>query len=246
MRRALDEERERLRAVERVAAWKETARRVAHEVKNPLAPIRLTVENLIKARAHAPERFDRMFDEGAGAILDEVARLQRVVSEFSAYARLPEPDRRSCDLAAIVDSVTALHAGDGRAVIRRMRDAGSAVLPIEADADLIGQALRNLVDNALREARAHGGEVVVRTGTDAGAAVVEVRDHGAGFGDVDPAGAFEPYVSRREGGTGLGLAIAQRIAVDHGGVIRARNADDGAGGAVVTMRLPLRRGDTRP
>jgi len=235
MQRALEVERARVRAVERVAAWKETARRVAHEVKNPLVPIRLTVENLIKARERVPERFDDLFASGTTAILEEVERLQRVVSEFSAYARLPEPRPVPEDLDAIVDSVIALRAGDGRVRIRRERR--GAVPPLPLDRDLVAQAVRNVLDNAVRESAASGGEVVVTTGVDGGAAFVDIRDDGPGFDPGMLERAFEPYVTAREGGTGLGLAIAQRIAVEHGGVLRAANA--AGAGAVVTLSLPI-------
>jgi nitrogen fixation/metabolism regulation signal transduction histidine kinase len=241
MRRALDAERVRVRASERVAAWKETARRVAHEVKNPLAPIRLTVENLVTARERAPERFDAMFTSGTRAILEEVERLRRVVSEFSEYARLPEPVPRLENLDDIVDSVVALHGGDDRVTLRRERSTG---IPwVAVDRDLVAQAIRNLVDNAVREAVEHGGAVVVRSGVAEATAFVEVRDHGAGLDDEALARALEPDFSAREGGSGLGLAIALRIAVEHGGLVSIANAPDGGQGAVATLRLPIEQGD---
>jgi nitrogen fixation/metabolism regulation signal transduction histidine kinase len=182
-----------------------------------------------------------MFTSGTRAILEEVERLRRVVSEFSEYARLPEPVLRPEDLDTIVDSVLALHATDDRLTLRRERTA--AIPAIAVDRDLVGQAIRNLIDNAIREGIAHGGTVVVRTGVADGSAFVEVRDHGAGLDDQALARALEPDFSAREGGSGLGLAIAQRIAVEHGGLVSITNATDGGGGAVAMLRLPIEQGD---
>jgi signal transduction histidine kinase len=235
MRRSLDRERERLRAVARVAAWKETARRVAHEVKNPLAPIRLTVENLVKARQRDPARFEQLFESGTGAILEEVDRLNRIVSEFSEYARLPEPKRRRDDIETILDSIVALYEADPNVEVRRTRE---TTLPrVAVDRDLIARAIGNVVDNAAREAAAQGGAIEIRTRLDGSTAEISVRDHGPGFEESFLPRVFEPYVTSREGGTGLGLAIAHRIVIEHGGTIVADNAK--GGGAEVTIRLPV-------
>lgn len=235
MRHSLDRQRTRLREVERVAAWKEAARRVAHEVKNPLVPIRLTMENLRKARERAPERFDAMFDDGTTAVLEEVERLQRIVSAFGEYAALPAPRFETTDLDREVDGVLALH-DDGRVERVRVDPLGT----VAVDRDQFARALRNLVGNGL-DACGEGGRVVVRTFVEGGDAVIEVLDDGPGFGPAGVEPAFVPYVTTKPGGTGLGLAITHRIVTEHGGRLIA--ADRPEGGASVTIRLP-RTGST--
>ena len=147
LHRSLDLQRERAGAAERVAAWREVARRVAHEVKNPLVPIRLTVENLLRARSKAPEQFDAMFEEGSATILEEVERLRRLVQEFSEFARMPLPERKPNDLSALIDEALALWSGHvdleiERNVPRRMD-------PVSVDADQFSRALQNVIGNAV-------------------------------------------------------------------------------------------------
>jgi signal transduction histidine kinase len=241
MRRALEMQRERLRAAERVAAWREAARRVAHEVKNPLAPIRLTMENLLKARERSPELFDEVFEEGARAVLEEVEQLRRIVTEFGEFARMPSPEPRPADLERIVDSVTALFAGEGRPQIRRIRDAELPAL--ELDPDQISRALKNIVGNAVEALEGKEGLVTVRTGVEDGMALVEVSDTGQGLSEDALRRIFEPYFTTRTDGTGLGMAITFRIVTEHGGLLRTENRPEG--GARVVMLLPG-RGDEKP
>jgi len=164
-----------------------------------------------------------------------------VVSEFTEYARLPAPRLASHDLPAIVEGIVTLHAGRQDVTVRHERV--TEVPPVSIDRDLIGQAIRNVVDNAVREAESRRGTVVVCTGVDEGGAFVTVRDDGPGFDSAVLPHVFEPYVTGRAGGTGLGLAIAQRIAVEHGGTLSAANV--AGGGAEVTLRLPVHSKEPR-
>jgi len=234
MHRSLQEQQERLLAAERVAAWKEVAQRVAHEVKNPLSPIRLTVENMVKARRRAPEMFDEVFADGARAILEEVDQLGRIVTEFSEFARLPAPCPAPADLDQLVDSVLSLYATEPGLRVERGRDGRLAPIPI--DADQISRALKNLIGNAVEAMRPRGGRLRVRTGAEGRDATVEIADSGPGFPEAAAGRMFEPYFTTKTKGTGLGMAIALRIVADHGGTIQVGNHPEG--GARVVVRLP--------
>ena len=249
MLEALEESERQRGAAEKIAAWQDVARRIAHEVKNPLSPIRLAVENLRRTRTRSPDDFDRALEEETATILEEVDSLRRLVDEFSEFARLPAPRPASCDLRAIIAQVLALFAPrmESEAVRVTMNDAGSPP-SIRADAEQIGRVLKNVVSNALDAMQTVTDrhlEITVRRveGTRRGAAVhyaeVAVRDNGAGFTPDTLRRVFEPYFTTRSGsgGTGLGMAIAYRIVADHGGTIRAGEAP--GGGATITMRLPI-------
>jgi nitrogen fixation/metabolism regulation signal transduction histidine kinase len=234
----LKDAREQLRRTERVAAWQEIAKSLAHELKNPLSPIRLSIETLRRARERSHEEFDAMFDESTKTILQEVERLRNIVDEFSRFARLPAPRLKKADLREIVAQAASLHA-DGKAPVK----ANLPPLPVESfvDADQITQVLHNLLQNArdaARDAHPAGGATVgvsieERTGT----IYIRVEDNGAGIPAAQAEAIFEPYYTRKEGGTGLGLAITQRIITEHGGRI---DVESRAGRTVFTVVLPQR------
>jgi len=241
LHRSLSEQQQRALAAERVAAWREAARRVAHEINNPLVPIRLTVENLRKARTRAPERFDEMFAEGTATILEEVQQLQRLVSEFSEFARLPAPRPVATDLDALVDNVLALYRAEARLRVVRQ---GGGLPPAMVDPEQLSRVVKNLVQNAVDAMGGEGGELRVETAEEQGAARLTVADRGPGFSAEALSRWTEPYFTTRSSGTGLGSAIANRIVAEHGGTLEAANRS--GGGARVTVRLPLRfegRGD---
>jgi signal transduction histidine kinase len=238
MTRDLKDAREQLRQTERIAAWQEIAKSLAHELKNPLSPIRLSIETLRKARERSHEEFDAMFEESTKTILQEVERLRNIVDEFSRFARLPAPQLRKADLREVAAQAASLHA-EGEAPVT----ANLPALPVESfvDPDQITQVLHNLLQNARDAAReAHprgGGRVSVSLEERAGTVYIRVEDNGAGI-PADQAGViFEPYYTRKEGGTGLGLAITQRIITEHGGRI---DVESKAGRTVFTVVLPQR------
>ena len=232
-------EQQRLSA-ERIAAWQDIARRIAHEVKNPLSPIRLAVQNLLRTYEKDPARFDRALREEAATILEEVDSLRRLVDEFSQFARLPLPVRRPCDPVALVESTLALFAGriEQLGVAVDVRRDGAPV-PIAADPELLGRALKNVVANAL-DAMEDTAErrLAVTVRSSASAIEFRVTDSGAGLTSESRRRLFEPYYTTRSdrGGTGLGLAIAHRIMADHGGMIAAEGAP--GRGATIVLRLP--------
>jgi two-component system nitrogen regulation sensor histidine kinase NtrY len=226
--------RTRLAQAERVAAWREVARRLAHEIKNPLTPIAMSVETLRDAHARARPDFGEIFDEGTRAIGEEVRRLKRIVDEFSRFARLPAPDRTPVAPDELVQSVLALFpsAPAGVVVAREVEAGLPAVL---ADRDQVLQVLLNLVRNAL-EAMPAGGTLRIAARGEGGAVAFSVSDTGPGVRPEDQPRVFEPYFTTKEGGTGLGLAIAQRIAEEHGGTLELRSAP--GEGATFTLTLP--------
>ena len=238
MTRDLRDAREQLRQTERIAAWQEIAKSLAHELKNPLSPIRLSIETLRKARERSHEDFDAMFEESTKTILQEVERLRNIVDEFSRFARLPAPKREKTDLRELVAQAASLHA-EGEVPVEG--NLPSTSIEAFVDADQITQVLHNLLQNARDAAReAHpdgGGAVLLSAEKKAGTVYIRVQDNGPGIPTDQAQAIFEPYYTRKEGGTGLGLAITQRIVTEHGGRI---DVDSRAGQTVFTVVLPQR------
>jgi two-component system, NtrC family, nitrogen regulation sensor histidine kinase NtrY len=227
--------RARLAQAERIAAWREVARRLAHEIKNPLTPIAMSVETLRDAHAKGREDFDEIFDEGTRAIGEEVRRLKRIVDEFSRFARLPAPERAVVTPDELVAAVLALFPAAPAGVEVR-REVAPELPPVWADRDQVLQVLLNLVRNAL-DAMPAGGTLTVAARPDGEAVVFEVADTGAGIPREDVERVFEPYFTTKEGGTGLGLAIARRIAEEHGGTLEVESVV--GQGARFSLRVPV-------
>lgn len=260
----LEATRRRLHAAERVAAWREAARRIAHEIKNPLAPIRASIETLRRLRAREDPAFDGYFDEATSTVLQEVRRVTSIVDEFSRYARIAPPRPAEVDPVEVAKHVVGLFlnadafgAAGGEVEPQtkpsadpqpRLALVTSPCGAIRADREQLVQVLVNLVKNALeatkpKDGRAQGHVRVEVEPAGPDAVRFVVRDDGPG---VDPAlmpRLFEPYASTKQGGTGLGLAIAQRIAVEHGGAIAYARGPQG--GAVFRLILP-RSGPQEP
>ncbi|MBL8955301.1 MAG: HAMP domain-containing protein [Myxococcaceae bacterium] len=215
---------EKLVQSERIAAWQEVARRLAHEIKNPLTPIKMSLETLIALGRRNDPRFNTMFQESAGAVLEEVERLKRTVDEFSQFARLPRPKPQRFDLAELATQVLQLYA-PGKITYRADLQPGVFV---DADRDQLTQVLVNLVKNAEESMSETGGEVTVNVARDATSAWLEVRDQGPGVPADQRSRIFEPYVTTKSGGTGLGLAIAARIAQEHSGRLVLLDSERGA------------------
>jgi signal transduction histidine kinase len=239
LHRSLELQQQRSIAAERVAAWSDVARLVAHEVKNPLAPIRLTAENLLRARREAPERFDEMFNDGMRTIMEEVEQLSRLVAEFSEFARLPQPARRPENLERILSSAVELYSVEPDIKIER-RHAG-AFPRIELDADQISMAIKNVLGNAVEASRegesSYPMTIVVSSALEGGMAKIVIEDSGPGFSEETERRLFEPYYTTKGGGTGLGMALTSRVIIEHGGLISAENR--AGGGARVSIFLPL-------
>ena len=210
--------RKRLATTERIAARREIARLVAHEIENPLAPIRAAVETLRRLRGRGDPAFDEYFDEATRTVLEQVHRITKIVSEFTEFARLPAPHPTAVNLEEVVRSTVALYATGGADVRAEM----TAVPVIQADRDQLVQVLTNLIQNGLDAAR-DGKEKprilveVTSEGTDQ--VVISVRDNGPGVSADMLTRLFQPYATNKPDGTGLGLAIVQRIVQEHGGEI---------------------------
>lgn len=226
--------RKRLAVTERIAARREIARQVAHEIKNPLLPIRASVETLRRLRARNDPAFDEYFEEATRTVLDEVARITHIVGEFTRFARLPAPQPAPFDAAEAVRSLVSLHASTGIPIDLELEPCPE----LNADRDQLVQVVTNLVQNAQQAlAGRSNGRVKVRVGRELDRFVLSVSDNGPGVAPELRSRLFEPYVTTKAEGTGLGLAIAQRIVVEHGGEISFRDAP--GGGAEFVVKLPL-------
>jgi len=213
-------QRERLMQAERVAAWRELARRLAHELKNPLFPLQLTMENLVRARQQGPEQFEEVFRESARTLLAEIANLKGIIARFSEFSKMPQPQLQPVQLNEVVRGVCQLFQAQleapGRAKIKCEVELDPHLKPIAADAELLHRAISNLVLNAM-DAMPQGGTLTLRTRNEDGRPLIEVEDTGAGMTAEERERIFTPYYTSKVGGTGLGLAIVQSVVSDHGG-----------------------------
>jgi nitrogen fixation/metabolism regulation signal transduction histidine kinase len=227
--------RKRLATTERIAARREIARRVAHEIKNPLAPIRAAVETLRRLRQREDPRFDEYFDEASQTVLSEVERITTIVNEFTRFARLPPPSPAPHDLVAAVRQVVGLHDSERTPVELIAKDHPT----VTADRDQMIQVVTNLVQNAVDACEAsESPKVTVEVVTESADQItIRVRDNGPGVPAEMRERLFEPYATTKAKGTGLGLAIVHRIVVEHGGEIEHQSPD--AGGAQFVVRLPI-------
>jgi two-component system nitrogen regulation sensor histidine kinase NtrY len=240
MTRQLAEQRERLVQTERVAAWRELARRLAHELKNPLFPLQLTVENLQRAREHSSEQFDEVFFESTATLRAELENLKTIVSRFSDFAKMPAPEFEPVDLNESVRSVVKLFepqlCAAGRPPITPELYLDEKLARPQADPTLLRRALENLVLNSL-DAMPAGGTLTVRTSQHNGSVRLDVTDTGAGLTPEECARLFTPYYTSKQHGTGLGLAIVQSVVSDHGGKIAVESAP--GAGATFRIELPI-------
>lgn len=223
-----------LAQAEKRAAWQEVARRMAHEVKNPLTPIQLTAQRLLRRSRDGRLDADAV-QEGAETILAEVASLSRLVDSFSRFARLPVPQPAPCDPAELLRQVAALYEPNHPGVrwqLEAPETAGSA----RWDADMVKRALINLVDNALAALEGQPGTVTLSLAVEGDRFRFDIADDGPGVPEADRERLFEPYFSTKRKGTGLGLAIVRRIAQDHGGDARYEPLDPGSRFSVVLPR----------
>lgn len=208
---------------ERAAAWEEAARRVAHEIKNPLTPIRLAAERMRRrARLHGTDpQLPTVVEEGSSTIIEEVGTLADLVDAFGRFARLPAADLQETDLAGVVQQVVNLYAGvkPGVEVVARIPNDLPAV---RADAEQIKRALINLVDNGVAATPA-GGRVSLSVSVEGGHARLSVEDDGPGIPRSERNRVFDPAFSTKARGTGLGLAITQRIAAEHAGRVHVED-----------------------
>jgi nitrogen fixation/metabolism regulation signal transduction histidine kinase len=222
MTEQLSEQRERLVQAERVAAWRELARRLAHELKNPLFPLQTTVENLQRAKEQSPEQFEEVFRESTGILLSEIDSLKKIVGRFSDFAKMPQPEIAAVNLNETIRGVVKLFESQfgavGRPPITPELHLEEGLPPIQADEALLRRAIENLVLNAM-DAMPAGGVLMLRTTHQNGEVDLEISDTGSGLTREECDRLFTPYYTTKQHGTGLGLAIVQSVVSDHGGRI---------------------------
>jgi len=241
MTRQLAEQRERLVQAERVAAWREIARRLAHELKNPLFPLQLTLENLQRARQQTPALFDEIFTESTKTLRAELDNLKTIVTRFSDFSKMPAPQLQPTNLNDAVRNAVRVYDAQfnvmGRPPVTPELYLDENMPIIQADPDLLHRALSNLVLNSL-DAMPSGGTLTVRTGHGDGVVGVEISDTGAGLTPEECERIFTPYYTTKRMGTGLGLAIVQSIVSDHFGKVSVESTP--GHGATFKIELPVR------
>jgi nitrogen fixation/metabolism regulation signal transduction histidine kinase len=217
----------------RLAAWAEMARIIAHEIKNPLTPIRLSVEHLREVWRRGDRDVGRVLEEAVGNVLRQTEELRRSASEFADYARLPEPSYQDVAVRRLLEQAAAAYAAAPGVV---WETAASPDLRVRADPRLIARVLSNLLGNSVEALAGRTGKIRLAAEERGGRVEIRVSDEGPGVPPEALPKLFEPYFSQKSGGTGLGLAIARRIVEEHGGTISADN--DPSGGLRVTFDLP--------
>ncbi|MGD0735167.1 MAG: ATP-binding protein [Terracidiphilus sp.] len=241
-------QRERLVQTERVAAWRELARRLAHELKNPLFPLQLTVENLVRSRELSPAEFDEVFRESTQTLGMEIANLKTIIGRFSDFSKMPRPQLERIDAKDAVERVRALYETAGALAVQSADSdqqpskirfeihLAAEPMPLDADPELLHRALSNLVLNAM-DAMPDGGTLTIAAKRLGDKVEIRVADTGAGMTPEECERLFTPYYTTKQHGTGLGLAIVQSVIADHNGTIAVESGK--GSGAVFVITLPL-------
>ncbi|MCC6876855.1 MAG: HAMP domain-containing protein [Sandaracinaceae bacterium] len=240
--------RDRIEYLQRIGAWQDFARKLAHEIKNPLTPIQLAMQQVHSTYKGGDARFQKTLEDASAIVDEEIATLRRLVGEFSEFARLPVAALEPADLGELARD--ALRALDRTSLVDARAPAvegevAETKMPVRVDAMMLKRALDNLVRNAAQAVAAtspaSGGRVIVAARADADEAVLEVRDDGPGVAPADRARVVDPYYTTTADGTGLGLAIVKKVVLEHGGSIEGVEAPEG--GACFRIHLPLREAE---
>ena len=236
-------------SAQRSAAWGDVARRIAHEIKNPLTPIQLSAERIRKKFSPLLEKNSDGLRDMVDVITRQTDDIRRIVDEFSKFARMPKLKRRNEDLTALVASAVSLQqAGQPNVVINLSQPKVPIIISI--DATLINQALTNILKNAgeaiearkkNRPSPSYSGIIDVVLLDETNSVLLKIADNGIGL-PQDRSRLFEPYVTTREKGTGLGLAIVKKIIEEHGGVLKLEDSDASKSediiGALISIEIP--------
>ena len=238
MTRTLASQKEKLVQTERVAAWRELARRLAHELRNPLFPLQITVENLQRARQLAPAQFQEVFNEATATLKAELTNLNTIIGRFSDFSKMPAPQLTQVNVNETLRNAVRLFEPQftavGKPPITTEYFLADALPEIDADPDLLHRAFQNLVLNAL-DAMPAGGTLMLRSSNGEDSVRIEVSDTGKGLTPEECSRLFTPYYTTKQQGTGLGLAIIQSIVADHHGTISV-TSEEGRG---ATFRIEL-------
>ncbi|HWZ99473.1 MAG TPA: ATP-binding protein [Candidatus Dormibacteraeota bacterium] len=233
MTHTLASQKERLVQAERVAAWRELARRLAHELRNPLFPLQITVENLQRARQLSPDQFQEVFNESTSTLKAELANLNAIVSRFSDFSKMPAPQFTRVRINEALRDAMRLFEPQFNAVgkppVTTELFLAESLPDVDADPDLLHKAFQNLILNAL-DAMPSGGTLKLRTSENDGKVRIEISDTGKGLTPEECSRLFTPYYTTKQLGTGLGLAIVQSIVSDHHGTISV-SSEEGRGTA---------------
>lgn len=234
----LVEQRERLVQSERVAAWRELARRLAHELKNPLFPLQLTVENMVRARQLSPAEFDEVFKESTDTLKAEIGNLKAIIGRFSDFSRMPKPELAEIDVRDVLRRAWMLYEPalkEKERPIELRTEIAAHPLTVLADVELLHRALSNLILNAI-DAMPEGGTLNVSAQKKGDVVRIRIADTGKGLTPEERERLFTPYYTTKEFGTGLGLAIVQSVVADHHGTILVESMP--GAGACFVMDLP--------
>lgn len=235
----------RLVAAQRQSAWREVARRIAHEIKNPLTPIQLSAERLSRKYGPLLTEDRDVFDNCTQTIIRQVGSLERMVDAFSAFAQMPQPEFESIDLISVLSDVLFEQGVAFPAIQFKRADHWPETLPVRGDERLLTQALTNIYKNAaeavLRQVDKKdakwSGVIETLIQSQGATSLIIIRDNGPGWPMSNIDRLLEPYVTTREGGTGLGLPIVKRIVEDHAGTISLSTRSDNQSGAEVSISL---------
>ncbi|MBM4140642.1 MAG: HAMP domain-containing protein [Nitrospira sp.] len=222
---------------EKALTWQEVARRIAHEIKNPLTPIKLSTERIVKKWESRDDDFDHVFDRSTKTIIKEVEDLKRLVDEFSRFGMMPEINKTLTPMPTIIDEAVNLYKGYKGVEINVSIPEENP--PVELDGEQFKRVMKNIFDNAI-DAISHEGRIDVKLQFDvpSNRVYIDIADNGPGIRDEDKEKLFLPYFSTKKHGTGLGLAIADRIIAEHRGNIRIR--DNEPKGTVFTIAIPIK------
>ena len=232
-------QRDRALQAERVAAWRELARRLAHELKNPMFPLEITIENLMKARQQSSPEFDEIFAESTSTLLAELSNLKKIVGRFSDFSKMPSPQLQRVNINQILEEIARLFAPQMASAGKSIKvetNLTSGDANISADPELLRRAFENLVLNAI-DAMPNGGVLRLATTAADESVTVEISDTGAGMDAEEASRVFTPYYTTKQHGTGLGLAIVQSVISDHGAGISVSSRP----GVGTTFRMEFQR-----
>lgn len=219
---------------QKMATWQEVARRLAHEIKNPLTPIKLSTERLIKKWQQKDEDLDAVFEKSTKTIIAEVDSMKKLVDVFSRYGRMPEVSKSPANIIELIESTVSLYKGfkDIQIHISAQKD----IPEVNIDSEQIKRVFINIIDNAIKSMNSKG-VIDISVKANESVVIVDIADTGPGISDEEKDKLFYPYFSKRKDGTGLGLAIAHKILADHGGRILVM--DNTPVGSIFTVEIPV-------
>ncbi|MEW6115982.1 MAG: ATP-binding protein [Nitrospirota bacterium] len=219
---------------QKVITWQEVARRLAHEIKNPLTPIKLSTERLIKKWQQRDEDFDAVFEKSTKTIISEVESLRTLVDVFSRYGKMPEVHKTPVNLTELISAAVDLYKGFKDVTIKLVTP--DTMPPVSLDGEQFKRVFVNIIDNAIKAMDNRGVVTISVRASGESKVIIDIADTGPGIRDEEKEKLFLPYFSGRKGGTGLGLAIANKIVADHEGRILVR--DNNPQGSIFTIEIP--------